>query len=178
MLQHPAGTVPSLFRQMLISSGKRREPTSTEITGQMTYPQVRQPGQKFEMYFDVSRAAAHHDLVPSLLLAAAAASAPQPSFWPGALAATGGGLLFTVLGFLLYSDYRNARRWLLGMTDASLEGAPLADSLRRFNTRVFSAATPRYSRTAKPTGCHSFLAECSWRWAASCCSLACSWISC
>ena len=25
----------------------------------------------------------------------------------------------------------------LGMTDASLEGAPLADSLRQFNTRVF-----------------------------------------
>lgn len=75
--------------------------------------------------------------MPSLLLAAAAASTPQPSFWPGALAATGGGLLFTVLGFLLYSDYRGARRGLLGMTDASLEGAPLADSLRRFNTRVF-----------------------------------------
>jgi hypothetical protein len=104
------------------------------------------------MYFDVSGAAAYHDLVPSLLLAAAAASAPQPSFWPGALAATGGGLLFTVLGFLLYSDYRGARRWLLGMTDASLEGAALADSLRRFNTRVFFGGDPESFADYKANG--------------------------
>jgi hypothetical protein len=53
MLQHPAGTVPSLFRQMLISSGcQRREPTSTEITGQMTYRRYSNHRQKFEMYFD------------------------------------------------------------------------------------------------------------------------------
>ena len=30
--------VPSLFRQTLISGGKRREPTSNEIAGQMTRP--------------------------------------------------------------------------------------------------------------------------------------------
>jgi hypothetical protein len=109
---------------------------------------------------------------------AAAASAHQPSFWPGALAATGGGLLFTVLGFVLYSDYRGTRRWLLGMTDASLEGAPLADSLRRFNTKVFFGGDSESFADYKPTGCRSFLAGCSWQWAALCCLLACSWISC
>jgi hypothetical protein len=34
--------VPPLFRQTLISSGKRRTTTSNEIAGQITYPQVRQ----------------------------------------------------------------------------------------------------------------------------------------
>jgi len=32
-----------MFRQMLISSDKQREPTSSEIAGQMTYPQVQEP---------------------------------------------------------------------------------------------------------------------------------------
>lgn len=35
--------VPLLFRQMPISSGKQREPTSTEIAAQTAYPQVRRP---------------------------------------------------------------------------------------------------------------------------------------
>ena len=90
--------------------------------------------------------------MPSLLLATAAASAPQPSLWPAALAATGGGLLFTVLGFLLYSDFRGARRWLLGMTDTSLEAAPLADSLRRFNTRVFFGGDSESFMDSKANG--------------------------
>lgn len=61
-------------------------------------------------------------------------------------------MLFTVLGFLLYSDYRGARRWLLSMTDASLEGAPLADSLRRFNTKVFFGGDPERFADYKATG--------------------------
>ena len=56
--------------------------------------------------------------------------------------ATGIGLAFTVVGFLLYSDYRGGRRWLLSRADESLDGAPFADSLRRFNTKVFFGGDP------------------------------------
>jgi hypothetical protein len=37
------GLVEPLFHQTQISSGKRRKLTSSEIAGQMTYPQVRPP---------------------------------------------------------------------------------------------------------------------------------------
>jgi hypothetical protein len=36
----------------------------------------------------------------------------------------------------------------------------------------------REFRGLQPTGCRSCLAGCSWQWAALCCLLACSWISC
>jgi hypothetical protein len=45
MLTH-VNLVPSLFRQTLISSGKQREATSSEIAGQITYPQVRRPSSE------------------------------------------------------------------------------------------------------------------------------------
>lgn len=45
--------------------------------------------------------------------------------------------MFTVLGFLLYTDYRGARKWLLRNTEASLDSTPWKDPLRRFNTKVF-----------------------------------------
>jgi hypothetical protein len=42
----PAAVVPSLFRQTLISSGKRREPTSGEVADQTAYPQVQESPSK------------------------------------------------------------------------------------------------------------------------------------
>ena len=45
--------------------------------------------------------------------------------------------MFTVLGFLLYTDYRGARKRLLRSMEASLDSTPWKDPLRRFNTKVF-----------------------------------------
>jgi uncharacterized membrane protein YphA (DoxX/SURF4 family) len=46
----------------------------------------------------------------------ALAAAPAPSAWqsPGtALLTVGVGLLFTVIGFLMWTDYKGARRWVM-----------------------------------------------------------------
>ena len=60
-----------------------------------------------------------------------------------ALVATGAGFLFTGIGFLLMTDYRGGRRWILGRAEASLDDVPLVrDPLQRFNTRFFFGGDP------------------------------------
>ncbi len=53
---------------------------------------------------------------------------------------TGVGLMFTVLGFMFYRDYRGTLRRVWGVTDASPEDKPQPiESLGRFIIRFLSA---------------------------------------
>lgn len=51
--------------------------------------------------------------------------------------ATGIGLVFVVVGFLLVTDFRGGRRWILDGTQRSLDDVPtISKPLRRFNVNV------------------------------------------
>ena len=55
-----------------------------------------------------------------------------------AFVATGAGLVFTVVGVLLVTDYKGARRWILDRAEESLNDvSQVSAPLRRFNIRVF-----------------------------------------
>ena len=62
--------------------------------------------------------------------------------------ATGIGLAFTVVGFLLVTDYRGGRRWILNKAEASLDDVPeIRDPLRRLNVNLFHGGDPeRHAR--------------------------------
>jgi hypothetical protein len=73
------------------------------------------------------------------LLSVAANASPRQPPWGGALLTTAVGLLFTVLGFMFYRDYRGTLRRIWGVTDASPEEMPQPkESLGRFIIRFLS----------------------------------------
>lgn len=80
------------------------------------------------------------------LLSVVAAGTTAPPFHSpldSALVVTGGGLIFSVIGFLMWPDYRGARRRLLGAAD---DPPPAGEALRRFNVRfLFGGDEERFA---------------------------------